>query len=156
MKKQLIYLIVFIFFTAPFSYAHPKMEHKPTHKQIKEFDSFLDSRLNLTKEQKESLKQNRNKHNKEMKKIVAKMQDTHDKIRNVYLTGIPPLQAKLRTAPYKAELALLMQQAKMIREDGRKEFESILTDEQKIEFEKIKQEIKLKREEHERNKKESH
>jgi len=154
MKKQLIYLTAFLLLFTPICLAHPTdnipPHHKPTHKQIKEFDNFLDSRLQLTKEQKELLKQNRTKHNKEMKKVVSKMQNAHDKIRNVYLTGIPPFQAKLRTAPYKAELALLMQQAKSIREDARKEFESILTDEQKVEFEKIKKEMKLKREAHKR------
>lgn len=160
MKKQVIFLIAFLALAMNLpSLAHEDFHpnHKPkppTHKQIKEFDNYLDSRLNLTKEQKELLKENRNKHDKKMRKIVSKMQNLHDKIRNVYLTGIPPFQVELRTAPYKAELVVLNQQAKKLREDSRKEFEAILNQEQKIEFEKIKKEIAHKRQNH-NNKKES-
>lgn len=160
MKKQITCLIAFICLFMPLCFAHPNHKEyaagkQPSQKQIKNFDALLDSRLHLTKEQKELLKQNRAKRHKDMKKVVSRMQELKEKIRNVYLTGIPPFQAELRTAPYKAELVILKQKINIIREERRIEFENTLNQEQKIEFEKFKKELAQKRLETKNNKKES-
>lgn len=146
MKKILVNIIISLLIFAPVCLAHVgEPPSKPTFKQQREFDKMLDNRLKLTQEQKEQLKANRIKHFKEMDKIVSRMQVLHDKIRNVYLTGIPPFQADLKTAPYKAELVLLKQNVDKLKQEHRKSFENILTQEQKLEFEKIKKELALKR-----------
>ena len=123
----------------------PIKPHKPTHKEQKQFDKMLDERLKLTPEQKNYIKTNRPKHIKEMEKTISKMENLHKKIKNVYLLGIPKYQADLRTAPYKAELALLKQSAHKQKMENRKNFENILTKEQKAEFEKMKKERFQKR-----------
>ena len=79
-----------------------------------------------------------------MNKIIKKMQELHDKIRNVYLTGIPKFQADIKTAPLKAELVLLKQQADKLRIEHRKNFENILTPEQKAKFQMLKKEMHSK------------
>ena len=119
--------------------------HKPTLQERRQFDKMLDERLNLTQEQKNYIKQNRPKHIKEMERTVSEMEKLHTKIKNIYLLGIPKYQADLRTAPYKAELAILKQNAQKQKMQNRKNFENILTKEQKIEFEKIKKERVQKR-----------
>ncbi len=123
----------------------PMQPHKPTLKERKEFDKMLDERLQLTNEQKNQIKENRAKHKKEMERTINKMENLHKKIKNVYILGIPKYQADLRTATYKTELAILAQQAQKQKLEHRKEFENILTKEQRVEFEKMKKERALKR-----------
>ena len=147
MNKIFLLAMVLIFTSAVQAQelAAPIKPHKPTHKEQKEFDKMLDERLNLTSEQKNYIKTNRSKHIKEMERTISKMENLHTKIKNVYLLGIPKYQADLRTAPYKAELALLKQNAQKQKAENRKNFENILTKEQRVEFEKIKKERMQKR-----------
>ena len=119
--------------------------HKPTLKEQKQFDKMIDERLHLTDEQKAQIKSNRAKHLKNMQKTISKMEALHKKIKNVYMLGLPKYQAELRIAPYKTELALLKQEAKRQRAEYHKNFENILTKEQKTEFEKMKKEHIQKR-----------
>ena len=79
-----------------------------------------------------------------MEKIIKEMKKKHEAIRNVYLSGIPKFQADVKTAPYKAELVILKQNANKLRQKNRKNFESILTTEQKAEFQILKQEFSKK------------
>ncbi len=127
--------------------------HKPTYKEQKQFDKMLDERLQLSDEQKSQLKSLRSKHIKEMEKTVSKMEDLRKKIKNVYILGIPKYQADIRTAAYKTELALLKQDAMKQRAQHRKEFENILTKEQKAEFEKVKSEFPKHKHEYRKNNK---
>lgn len=147
MIKKILCLIVCALLINTACYANNQYNkpHKPTYKERKEFDKMLDDRLKLTKEQKEYIKQTRPKHIAQMEADVKKMQNLHDKISEVYMLGIPKYQADIRTAPMKAELALVKQNIDKQRKENRKNFESILTKEQKTEFEKIKQEYALKR-----------
>ena len=114
---------------------------KPPVAEQKRIDKLLNDRLNFTKEQKEKIRKNHSAFSKEMDKIIAQMQEEHDKIRNIYMLGLPPLQANLRSAKHKANLVILKQKADFLRDKNRKNFEEILTQEQKSEFEKIKIEI---------------
>ncbi|MBR2069611.1 MAG: hypothetical protein IJ877_07630 [Candidatus Gastranaerophilales bacterium] len=140
MNKILTIFISMLFLTCNAMDIEHQKPHKPTLKEQKQFEKMLDERLQLTQEQKSIMKANRQKHIKEMEKTISKMENLHTKIKNVYLLGIPKYQADLRTAPYKAELALLKQNAQKQKYENRKNFENILTKEQKIEFEKIKKE----------------
>lgn len=114
---------------------------KPPIAEQKRIDKLLNDRLNFTKEQKEKIRKNHSAFSKEMDKIIAQMQEEHDKIRNIYMLGLPPFQANLRSAKHKANLVILKQKADFLRDKNRKNFEEILTQEQKSEFEKIKIEI---------------
>ena len=117
---------------------------KPSFIQQKKMDNLLNERLQLTQEQQEQLRKNRSESRKEMEKIIKEMKKKHEAIRNVYLSGIPKFQADVKTAPYKAELVILKQNANKLRQKNRKNFESILTTEQKAEFQILRQEFSKK------------
>ena len=114
---------------------------KPSYFQQKKMDNLIAERLQLTQEQQNQLKKNRAEQKKEMEKIIKEMNKKHEAIRNIYLTGIPKFQADIKSAPYKAELVVLKQNANKLRQNHRKSFESILTKEQKAEFEVLKKEL---------------
>ncbi len=139
--KKILYLLIFAIFSSSITFAHPcahkQIPQKQTFKEKKKIDKIYETRLKLTNEQIEVLKQIRIKHRKEMEKIISRMEFLHNKIRNVYLSGIPPYQADFRTMHYKAELVLLKQNADKLKQGTRKKFEAILTPEQKQEFEKM-------------------
>ena len=147
MNKIFILLTLFLIPISTFAqdFAPQNPPHKPTLKEQNQFDKMLDERLNLTDEQKKYIKQNRPKHIKEMEKTIAQMEALRKKIKDVYLLGLPKYQAELRCAPYKAELAILRQNARKQKLENRKNFENILTKEQKEEFEKIRKEHLQKR-----------
>lgn len=140
MNKILTALILIALSGSVFAHDFEAPKPPPTQKEQKEFDKMLEQRLNLTEEQKNYIKQNRPKHIKEMKKTISQMEDLRKKIKDVYLLGLPKYQADLRTAPYKAELALLKQNAQKQKAQNRKNFENILTSEQKVELEKMRKE----------------
>ena len=148
MKNNLIAIFTLLFLLSSYALAQnntPCPVHKPGVKEQKQFDYMLNQRLQLTNEQKEYIKQNRSKHVKEMQKTISEMENLRKKINDVYLLGIPKFQADIRTAPYKAELAILKQNAQKQKEENRKNFENILTKEQKAEFEKMKKEHQKQR-----------
>ena len=149
MKKIILSLIITFLSINLYALAdlNPPMPHKPkpTHKEQKEFSQLLDERLNFTPEQKAILKQNRKKNRKEMEKIVKEMEKLHNEIKVVYLSGIPKYQADIKTSTKKIQLVLLKQEADNLRKKHREEFEKILTDEQKVEFEKFKKELLIKK-----------
>ncbi|MBQ8634720.1 Spy/CpxP family protein refolding chaperone [bacterium] len=149
MIKNFLTITVLLFITATPIFAHDceniKTPQKPTLKEQKQWESMLDERLKLTDEQRQKLRENKQKHKKEMGKIVDKMQIQHDKIRDIYYSGIPKFQADIKTAPMKAELVILKQNADKLRQENRKNFKTILTEEQNAEFEKIKEEMQTKK-----------
>ena len=148
MIKKILTILVVIFISSNMVTAHDcdkkNIPNKPTFKEQRQFDKFLNEQLNLTETQQDQLKKNRSKYRREMEKIVNEMQKLHDDIRDVYLTGIPKFQADLKTAPIKAQLVSLKQSADKLRAEHRKSFENALTPEQKIKFEEIKKEKRPK------------
>ena len=133
MKILIILLLIFSLNTV--CYAHQQMQY-PNRQNAQ-----INQRLNLTPEQKQYLEQRRPAQIREMQNTVGKMQNVHDRIKDVYQDqSIPRYQAEIKTAPMKAELAILKQNADRQKEQNRKDFESILTKEQKAEFERIRQE----------------
>lgn len=125
--------------------AHDKIPHKPAFKEQRKMDKLINDRLNLSQEQQEQLRKNRTQHRKEMDKILKNMEEKHIKIRDVYYSGIPKFQADVKTAPMKAELVILKQNANKLRQDHRRSFENILTPEQKNEFQNLKKELHAKK-----------
>ena len=145
MKKILLLLTIIILNSMVFAHDCCTREHKPDKQQRKQINEFLIERLNLTEEQQNNLSKNQSEHRKKIKKIIKEMEVEHDKIRDIYLTGIPKFQADIKSAPHKAKLVILKQNADKLKEERRKFFDSILTKEQKIEFEKIKKEYQDKK-----------
>ena len=138
-----IVFMIFIGISGAFAHnCHSEIPHKYTFKEQRQIDKFLIETLELSDKQQEELKKNRAAHRKQMNDIIKNMEEIHIKIRNVYYSGIPKFQADIRTAPLKAELVLLKQNANKLRLDHRKTFENILTQEQKIKFEQIRKDIK--------------
>jgi len=115
------------------------------NKERNNVEKMLKVRLKLTDNQIAHLKDMKSKNRKEIDTVIKKMQIKHDEIRNIYLLGLPKFQTDIRTAPLKAELVMLNNTARTLKENHRKNFENILTPEQKIEFEKIKKELVDKR-----------
>ncbi len=122
-----------------------KQKRIECHKQKRDFDLMLETRLNLTAEQKKQIDENRLEYRKEMQKTVKKMEYLSKKIKRIYETKTSKIQADVESTPLKLELVLLKQKADKIRIENRKKFESILNDAQKAEFEKIKQEFHNKK-----------
>ena len=147
MSKFIINLIFFSLLITTNAYANIECncnKHKPSIKEQEKIDKILIERLKLTNEQIEFMKENHPQHKKEMEKIINRMEKLHTEIRNIYLLCLPKFQSDLRTAPYKTELVILKQNADKLKQENRKKFESVLTQEQKIEFEKIKKEFQEK------------
>lgn len=125
--------------------AHCNKPKYPVTKEQDKIDKMLETRLNLTTEQINYLKKVKPKNRKEIENAIKKMELKRDEIRNVYLLGLPRFQTDIRTAPLKAELVILKQNTDKLKENHRKDFENILTPEQKTEFEKIKKELANKK-----------
>lgn len=146
MKNNVVKLIIVIMLI--FSYANAQqcsdMPSKEKLKNAAKFDEYLDTQLHFTQEQKNFIKQNRQKYKKDLGKILNQMQRLHDEIRDVYILGIPKYQADIRTASKKAQLVVLRQNARWVRDERRKAFESILDKEQKAKFEELKKEFMQK------------
>ncbi len=154
MKKLKTIILFLILLLIPYaSSQNISNEHEHTYsnkdkqafiQRQKEIDEMLNLRLNLTEEQKQYIQTNRPKHREEIKKNVEKMKVLHSKIKDIYTSEIPKVQADIITAPMKTELAILKQNIDKLKEENRKNFENILTPTQKVEFEKIKSEYAKK------------
>lgn len=147
MIKNILTILTIIFVTQCGAFAHECTEkfvpRKPTIQEQKKMDDFLKEKLNLSETQQEQISKNRTQHRKEMSKIIKKMETKHDSIKEIYMIGIPKFQADIRTAPMKAELVLLKQEADKLRMEYRKSFENILNEEQKSIFKELKKDMML-------------
>ena len=149
MKHSILILLFSIFlFSSAFAQNPPLRPHGGDNpmppcinsQRQKQFDSMLETRLNLTDSQKQFINTNRPIKRKEMQQTLDKMQDIHSKIKETYSTQ-PKYQADIITAPMKTELAILKQNADKQKARNRREFENILDKDQRVEFEKIKKEF---------------
>ena len=147
MKKTLLYILTFAIFIANTTFADSVEQSNPDIKSKRqpEIDKMLDERLHLTAEQKAFLEKNRIEYREEMKKTVKRMEFIRKKIKYIYITQTNKIEADIKSTPLKIELALLKQQADKIRLQSRKNFENTLDNTQKIEFEKIKEELHNKK-----------
>ena len=152
MIKNILTILSIIFIAQNPIQAHTYVSEfaakKPTFQEQRKMNALLNEKLNLSQEQQDLIDKNRSQHKKEMSKVVKKMETLHDEIKEMYIIGIPKFQADLRTAPKKAELVKLKQEADKLRLDYRKSFENILNDEQKIRFDTLKKEVSLNKYNH--------
>ncbi|HSA06727.1 MAG TPA: Spy/CpxP family protein refolding chaperone [Candidatus Gastranaerophilales bacterium] len=120
-------------------YGKMKQEHKEKFKEKKD---EIQNRLNLTEEQKAQAKKFHEEARPEIKPVVEKIKAKRQEIIEMKKSGASQEQLKAKME----EMKPLIDEANRIREKNAQKFESILTPEQKVEFQKIKEEVKQKRE----------
>ena len=115
----------------------PKMEkgHKPPHVN-------LDELLNLTDEQKAKVKANRIKSRKAMKPVMDDIRNKREAILDVIDSDLSKDAQEAKIKALQEDIKALHKKANKLREQNMKEFENILTPEQKAKFEQFKKEHK--------------
>ncbi len=103
----------------------------------------IDKRLKLTDEQKKQIEENKIKDREQLKPLMEQIKVKKQEIRDVIeSTKLSDEEKSKKTAELLKELDALKTQANTLRKENMKNFESILTEKQKKEFEKIKKEQK--------------
>ena len=156
MKKLLTVLILGTILTIGTSSAKaedatPKKE-KPKCEQSQKMKQNFEKRLNLTEKQKEKAKKIHQKGFKQMEPIMKQMGAIRKDIATVKKSDMEESVKKEKLQKDFEELKALDKKARDIRKANSKEFEKILTKEQKAELEKMKAEgrKKFEREHHPR------
>ncbi len=150
MKKSLIYAVISgLLLSSTMAFAEttqqlpqqPKQECKKVMKKQRPHKINLDERLKLTEEQKKQAHDIRMDGHKKIKPVMEKIKAKKMEAKAINEDANLSAEAKAqKLAPIKADIRKLKQEARKIRQENTKEFEAILTPEQKAEFEKIKQE----------------
>ena len=115
----------------------------------------LDERLNLTEEQKQKAHEIRMNGHEKMKPVFEKMKAKKAEIKEIAESDLSQAEKEKKIAPLKNDLRELKKEARQIRIDNTKEFEAILTPEQKAEFIKIKQQARENAKKHHQMKKQN-
>ncbi len=103
----------------------------------------FEKKLNLTEEQKKQIEENRQKDHEKIKPIVEQIKQKRQEIRSTIESAtLTDEEKSKKTADLLKELDALKLQADNLRKENMKNFENILTEKQKKDFEKIKQERK--------------
>ena len=100
----------------------------------------LEERLKLTEEQKVKAKEIRMQGHEKIKPVFEQIKAKKQEIKTIKMSKIAPAEQQKKIAALKSDIKKLKTEARKIRQENMKEFEAILTPEQKAEFEKIKQE----------------
>ncbi len=111
----------------------------------------FEARLNLTQEQKDIAKAQREKSIEKIKPIMEQIKSKKAEIQTVKMTKMAPRAIDERVTQLENEIRELRKQAHEIRRENMKAFEATLTEEQKKELQKMKEEGR-KRFERERKK----
>ncbi len=128
-----------------------KMERKmhkfkgqpPSKAEMEAKKAEFEKRLNLTEKQKEQIEKNKQKDREKMKPIFEKMKENKQAIMKIHQDKSLTHEDKVvKSAEYEKELIDLKVKANELRKENMKNFENLLTDEQKAEFAKIKEEQK--------------
>ena len=127
---------------------HHKYKAQPPSKaEMEAKKAEFEKRLNLTEEQKAQIEKNKQDDREKMKPIFDKMKENKAKIREIHKdTSLSPEDKVLKSAEFEKELIDLKVKANELRKENMKNFERVLTDEQKTEFSKIKEEQKMEME----------
>ncbi len=114
-------------------------QKRPDFKRPPHKGPNLDEQLNLTEAQKQQAKQIRMNGHEKIKPTMEKMKAKHEEIKKIKEdTTLTQEEKAKKIEPLKADLKKLKLEAKTIRQDNMKEFEAILTADQKTKFEQIK------------------
>ncbi len=130
---------------------HPMQVNFPKYRTKADMEAKkaeFEKRLNLSEEQKNKIEQNRIKDREKIKPIIEEMKAKHKELRSIKEDETLSLEQKQKKIDkIGKDLKALRVKADNCRKENMKEFESILTKEQKNEFGKIKSEQKQKMEE---------
>lgn len=153
MKNLKKYILILILITAPLAYGAPNNEmFPPQHKQGAEgqpqrpYDrneqarEMFAKRLNLTDEQKQTLDKYRQEDMAEIKPVLQDMFNKRNEYDLLTTSSMPAIEKEAKMLKLKGEMKDLKAKADEMRSKNMKRFESVLTEEQKAEFEKIKAE----------------
>ncbi len=99
----------------------------------------LDDRLNLTEEQRQKAHEIRMKGHEQIKPVFEQIKAKKQEIKEIKMSNLSEEKKQKKIEPLKNDLRKLKTEVRKIHEENMKEFEAILTPEQKAEFEKIKQ-----------------
>lgn len=102
----------------------------------------FENRLKLTDEQKAKAKEIRLNGHKEMKPIMEKLKAKHQEAESIRNSKLDESAKQEKLAKVRLDIKDLRSQAREIQKKNMQEFESILTDKQKKEIEKMKKEGK--------------
>ena len=128
--------------TAPDNAKQPAVEKQLPNKNDKKLKrQAFDDRLKLTEEQKKQAHEIRMKGHEQIKPVFDEIKAKKAEIKAVALnTKLSDEQKTKKIDALEIDILKLKQQARKIRMENTKEFEAILTDEQKVEFNKMKEE----------------
>ena len=104
----------------------------------------FEKRLKLTDEQKAKVKEIHQNGFKEIKPIMDKIELKREELKAIKRSQLAPEEQASKIVQLRKELRTLRHQAREVQMNNMKEFESILTDKQKTEFNKIKEEGRKK------------
>ncbi len=162
MKKSLIIAaIASLMLTSTIAYADTQTNTAPQkqpckcqkHNPPQMKRQSLDDRLKLTEEQKQKAHEIRMEGHKKIKPVIEKIKAKNEEIKTVVQSNLKQAEKDKKIVALKKDIRELKQEARKIRNENTKQFEAILTPEQKAEFEKIKQEAKAKHQEMKKHKK---
>lgn len=125
----------------------PVPEHikgpRPSKAEMEAKKAEFEKRLNLTEKQKKQIEANRKKDHEKVKPIFDQMRDKKHELRRIERDSSISQKDKARKInKLNSEIKVLNEKADKYRQENMKNFESVLTDDQKIEFMKIKEEQK--------------
>lgn len=116
------------------------LPQKPKFEQMQKNKQDFEKRLNLTDKQKEKAKKIHQKGASQMKPIMKKIGDLRKEIAEIKKSDINESVKQEKIDKKFQEIKKLDKKARDIRKQNSKEFEKILTDEQKSELNKMKAE----------------
>lgn len=98
----------------------------------------LEEELNLTEAQKQKARQNRIKGRQQMKPVIEEIRAKKDEVLDTIDSELSDDAKKVKLQELQSEIKALHKKANELRESNMKEFEKILTPEQKTKFEQLK------------------
>jgi len=146
MKKLTKYLMILILIIAPLAYGAGENQMPQKSGQPGQLDRNMQGRqmfaerLKLTDEQKQTLDKYRQEDMAEIKPVLQDMFSKRNEYDMVSTSNMPAIEKEAKMLKLKAEMKDLKAKADEMRSKNMKRFESVLTEEQKAEFEKIKAE----------------
>lgn len=126
---------------------HPMELNFPKYKHNMELKKAeFEKRLNLTEEQKKKIEENRQKDHEKVKPIFEELQAKKKELRDLRINNdLSQKEKDKKAAKLKKEIRKDKETLKKYHEENMKNFEAVLTKDQKAEFAKIKAEQKAKR-----------
>lgn len=136
---------------------HPDFGPRPSKEEMEAKKAEFEKRLNLTDEQKKKIEANRKADQEKIKPVMKKLKENRDEIRELkHNNTLSDSEKTKKLNTLLKENKALKEKADKYRQENMKNFEAILTDEQKVEFAKIKQEQKAEFEKRQKEFKERH